>query len=313
MTTHATTAWSDALEAFTSHLELDLGRAALTVTAYHRDVRDFIAFASDHGLEHPDEVELGVLRRYLAHLGERGYARATIARRASSLRTWFAFLLRRGITSADPAQLLGTPKRGQPLPRVLRPEQVAELLSVPERSTPDGRRDRALLEVLYSTGARVSEACGLDLTAVDLQQGQLRVLGKGSKERILPMGEPAVEALSAYLRYARPHLVATGPVPEAVFLNQRGQRLGTRDARRIVTRCAREAGLGKVTPHTLRHSYATHLLEGGADLRTVQELLGHASLATTQRYTHLSRGRLVEIYTAAHPRARTPGRRGSGR
>ena len=295
--------WDAAVEAFVDHLRHQLGRAEHTVTAYERDARDFVAFCHDHGIEHPDEVVLGVLRRYLAELADAGYARATMARRASALRTWFGFLARDGIVSDDPAALLATPKRGRSLPRVLRPDQVAALVDAPDRDSADGLRDRALLEVLYSTGARVSEACGLDVGALDLRQGQMRVLGKGNKERILPVGEPAVAALEHYLQDGRPELAPADRAADAVFLNRSGRRLGARDARRIVDDAATRAGLGHVTPHTLRHSYATHLLEGGADLRAVQELLGHASLATTQRYTHLSRGRLVEIYTAAHPRA----------
>ena len=295
--------WQEAIESFHEHVRFGLGRAERTVEAYRRDATDFATYCSGLSIDGPDEVELPVLRRYLAHLAAAGYARSTMARRASTLRTWFAHLAGVGIVDRDPAQLLATPKRGRSLPRVLRPEQVVALVTTPDPATAVGSRDRAVLELLYSTGARVSEACGLDLGAIDLREAQIRVLGKGSKERILPLGEPAQAALAHYLERGRPELAPKDAATDAVFLNQRGRRLGQRDVRRVVTEHARAAEVGHVTPHTLRHSYATHLLEGGAGLRAVQELLGHASLATTQRYTHLSRGRLVEIYTAAHPRA----------
>lgn len=296
-------AWRAAIVAFEDHLVLQRDASPHTVAAYVRDVADLATFCTDLAIVDPDEVELLVLRRYLADLGERGLARATVARRASTVRTFFRFLARDGRVTRDPAQLLGTPKQGRTLPRVLRPEQVAAVLLAPDPATPTGLRDRALLELLYATGARVSEACGLDLAAVDVPQGLVRLYGKGRKERIVPLGEPSLDALAAYLERARATFCG-GVASDALFLNGRGDRLGTRDARSVVERAGRAAGVGHVTPHTLRHSYATHLLEGGADLRAVQELLGHASLATTQRYTHLSRGQLVEIHATAHPRAR---------
>lgn len=295
-------AWREAIAAFRDHLVLGRDHSDHTVAAYLTDATGLASFCADLAVEHPDEVELVVLRRYLADQSERGYARSTIARRASSVRTLFRFLARQGYVARDVSQLLGTPKQGRNLPRVLRPEQVVAVITSPDPSTPTGLRDRALIELLYATGARVSEACGLDLEAVDLPQGLVRLLGKGRKERIVPLGEPCRDALRAYLDAGRP-LLAAPAARDAVFLNGRGDRLGTRDARTAVERAGRQAGVGHVTPHTLRHSYATHLLEGGADLRAVQELLGHASLATTQRYTHLSRGRLLEVHAMAHPRA----------
>jgi site-specific recombinase XerD len=295
-------AWRESLAAYREHLVLDRDRSPHTVTAYLRDVDDLAVFCGDLAIDHPADVDLRVLRRYLAHLAERGYARATIARRASSVRSWFAFLSRAGYVGDDPAVLLGTPQQGRRLPRVLRPEEVAAVILAPDPATPTGLRDRALVELLYGTGARVSEACGLDLDGLDLAQGLVRLLGKGRKERLVPLGEVGRDAVDAYLHHGRPAL-ASGTACDAVFLNGRGERWGPRDARSAVVAAGRAAGVGHVTPHTLRHSYATHLLEGGADLRAVQELLGHASLATTQRYTHLSRGRLVEIHAMAHPRA----------
>ena len=296
-------AWAGAVDTWVDHLEHERGRSRHTVDAYRRDALDLARSCCDWGIEDPAEVEALVLRRYLADLGERGYARSTIARRASTTRSFFALLVRRGIVDVDPAALLGSPKQGRYLPRVLRIDEVDRLVVAPDPTTPVGLRDRALLELLYACGGRVSEVTGLDLAALDLPQGLVRLLGKGNKERIVPLGEPAVDTLRDYLGRGRPKL-ASGVATDAVLLNTRGDRLGTRDARTAVERAARVAGLGHVTPHTLRHSFATHLLEAGADIRIVQELLGHASLATTQRYTHLSRGRLREVHTLAHPRAR---------
>lgn len=297
-------AWRDAIDHLETHLRHERGRRDATVLAYRADATHLATRAHDWGVDEPGEVDLPLLRRYLAALISDGYARSTAARRASTTRTWFALLARDGFVARDPAALLATPQQGRSLPRVLRLDQVERLLGAPDVSTPDGCRDRALLEFLYATGARVAEACGLDLADLDLDDGLVRLDGKGGKQRLVPLGRPAIQALHTWLQGARPAL-SDGRAQDAVFLNTRGSRLGTRDARTAVERAARLAGLGHVTPHTLRHCYATHLLEHGADVRQVQELLGHASLATTQRYTHLSRGRLREIHTAAHPRARS--------
>ncbi|MDP8960159.1 MAG: tyrosine recombinase XerC [Actinomycetota bacterium] len=323
--------WLAGLTAFERHLALERGRSPHTVAAYRRDAEHLARFCTRQGVAHPDAVSYPLLRRLLVELTAAGYARASIARKVSVARSFFAFLTRRGYATHDPARLLRSPRQAQSLPRMLRPDQVATLLAVPDPATPTGLRDRALLELLYGCGARIAEACALDLDAVDLRQSQVRLMGKGRKERIVPLGEPAVDALTAYLTQARPILAtasgsgpparASGTTPArgaafdpgmAVFLNSRGARLGVRSARSAIERAARGAGLGRVTPHTLRHSCATHLLEGGADLRSVQELLGHVSLATTQRYTQLSRGRLAEVYTTSHPHARGRPERGLG-
>ncbi|MFO7778310.1 MAG: tyrosine recombinase [Nitriliruptoraceae bacterium] len=312
-------AWSDAVTLLVDHVAGELGRRDNTVHAYRRDAEDVARTCTAWGLVRPDQVDLPALRRYLAALHTRGYARSTAARRASTLRTWFGLLARRGVVRRDPAAMLATPKQGRHLPRVLRVDQVAALLAAAGGTAPIELRDRALLELLYASGGRIGEVCPVTLGAIDLPQQLLRLAGKGGKERIVPIGDPAVDALRRYLAAGRPLLLtdaaatgatgatATGlpvPVADAVFVTARGAPLGVREAREVVVRTARRAGLGHVTPHTLRHSVATHLLERGADLRQVQELLGHASLATTQRYTHLSRGQLREIHTAAHPRAR---------
>lgn len=302
--------WQPALELLVHHLVAERGRGEHTVAAYRRDATDLARTLAGWGIEGPDEVELLTLRRYLAELHERGYARSTIARRTASLRVWWRLLADRQVVAQDVASLLQAPRPGRHLPRVLRVDEVDRLLLAPDATTPLGQRDRALLELLYGCGARVAEACGLDLSHLDLVQQQVLLDGKGGQQRIVPLGDPAVDALRRYLAGGRARLLEAGAsldaaTPDAIFLGARGGRLGTRDARTAVSRAAAAAGVGHVTPHTLRHSAATHLLEGGADVRQVQEVLGHRSLATTQRYTHLSRGVLREVHAAAHPRART--------
>jgi site-specific recombinase XerD len=255
-----------------------------------------------------------MLRRYLAYLTTRGFARPSIARKAAALRAFFGWLRRRGVVPADPTRNLRTPKGDARLPRVPRAGDIASLLGdPPARDAPPpvgadvkavsvALRDAAILEVLYGAGLRVSELCGLAPSDCDLRAARVTVLGKGAKVRRVPLGEPAVAALATYLTAARPVLARPESPPEALFLNQRGHQLSPRDARRILER--RPLADGRViSPHTLRHAFATHLLEGGADLRAVQELLGHADVATTQLYTHLTKDRLRAVYNATHPRA----------
>ena len=304
---HLPPSWASALDTLLVHLRDERMLAAHTVAAYLRDIRQLAGFCADLGIEDPAEVEPLVLRRYLAALAQEDYARASLARKSAAVRGFFLLLARRGVVARDPALTLGTPKGEKRLPKVLTVAQVERLLAAPDRSTPAGQRDRALLELLYASGARVSEAVGLDAGALDLPAGTVRLFGKGSKERIVPLGEPACLAMERYLGGGRLVLAARDPAvldgSDALFLNGKGARLGVRDAREAVDRAARLAGLGRVTPHTLRHSYATHLLEGGADLRAVQELLGHVALSTTQIYTHVSREHLRSTYEHAHPRA----------
>lgn len=296
--------WGESVDAFMRHLRDARGLSEHTVRGYSRDAHQFAGFCAAFGIEHPAEVEPLVLRRFLAALTKEGYARASISRKAVSVRRFFDFCERRGFIDGDPAAQLGTPKLGRRLPKALRREQVSVLLDAVDAGTPTGLRDRALLELLYASGARVSEAVGLDIEALDLAGARARLLGKGGKERVVPLGEPVCQALERWLSEGRPRLLPPRSRSlDAVFVNTRGGRLGDRDVRTIVARAARAAALGHVTPHTLRHSYATHLLEGGADLRSVQELLGHAGLATTQIYTHISRDHLWRSYEHAHPRA----------
>lgn len=309
-------AWREAVTLLVEHVAGELGRRENTVAAYRRDAEDVARRCSAWGIEGPEQVDPLVLRRYLAVLHAHGAARSTVARRVSTLRTWFGLLARRGVTSADPATGLVSPKQGRHLPRVLRVDQMTVLLDSIDGNDPIELRDRALLELLYASGARIGEVCPMPVGAVDLDQQLVRLEGKGGKQRIVPIGLAAVEALRRYLAVGRGQLLTDAAhggesldrPPDAVFVTARGASLGVRAAREVVGRVARRAGLGHVSPHTLRHSFATHLLERGADLRQVQELLGHASLATTQRYTHLSRGQLQEIHTAAHPRARSSDR-----
>ncbi len=271
------------------------GRAASTRRAYVSDLRAFAGWAARGGVDGPERVDRMLLRRYLASLSTRRLARATVARRAAALRCYFSWLLRQGRLGSDPARSLRAPSGGGRLPRVLSGAEVADLLDVGATTAVD-RRDVAVLELLYAAGLRVSELCGLDRGDVDLRGRTVTVLGKGAKQRRVPVHDTAVAALRTWLEGGREEMA--GP-PEAVFVNRRGSRLGPRDVRRILDRRA----AAPTHPHALRHTYATHLLDGGADLRVVQELLGHASLATTQVYTHVSKERLRTVYGSTHPRA----------
>jgi len=271
------------------------GRAAATRTAYVSDVTAFADWMSRSDIESPAGVDRLHLRRYLASLGTRKLARATIARKAAALRCYFSWLVRQGRLQADPARSLRAPSGGGRLPRVLSGGEMSSLLDVPA-DTPVDRRDLAVLELLYAAGLRVSELCGLDRGDIDLRGRTVTVLGKGGKQRRVPVHDTAVAALRAWFDDGRDEM--EGP-PEAAFVNRRGGRLGPRDVRRILDR----RSASPTHPHALRHTYATHLLDGGADLRVVQELLGHASLATTQVYTHVSKERLRAVYGETHPRA----------
>lgn len=271
------------------------GRAPATRKAYTSDVGAFAEWMGRSDVDGPAGVDRLHLRRYLASLGTRKLARATVARKAAALRCYFSWQFRQGRIGADPARSLRAPSGGGRLPRVLSQGELSTLLDGPA-SSPLDRRDLAVLELLYAAGLRVSELCGLDRDDVDLRGRTVTVLGKGSKQRRLPIHEAAAAALGDWLEHGRNEM--DGP-PEAVFVNRRGARLGPRDVRRILDRRA----ASPTHPHALRHTYATHLLDGGADLRVVQELLGHSSLATTQVYTHVSKERLRSVYEGTHPRA----------
>jgi len=271
------------------------GRSAATRKAYVSDVGAFAEWMSRSGIEEPGDVDRLHLRRYLASLGTRRLARATIARKAAALRCYFSWQVRQGRLGSDPARSLRAPSGGGRLPRVLSGGEMTALLDVPAQTAVD-RRDLAVLELLYAAGLRVSELCGLDRGDIDLRGRTVTVLGKGGKQRRVPVHDAATAALRAWFDDGRDDM--DGP-PEAAFVNLRGARLGPRDVRRILDRRA----ASPTHPHALRHTYATHLLDGGADLRVVQELLGHSSLATTQVYTHVSKERLRSVYGGTHPRA----------
>jgi site-specific recombinase XerD len=287
------------------------GVASATVEAYRRDLRAFVQWAERLGLDGPAAVERTTLRRYLAYMATRGHARRTIARRASALRRYFRWLVSTGRVERDAAAGLSAPKGEARLPRVLRPDELRTLIDgpPPARAGPEaagtgsrgavGLRDTALLEVLYGSGLRIAEATGLDVDDVDLDRARVVVWGKGGKQRTVPLSAPAVGGLRRWLADGRVLMVTDLSPPAAVFLNHRGRRLTPRDARRILDRRA----ASPTHPHALRHTFATHLLDGGADLRVVQELLGHADVATTQRYTHVSKERLRSVFDATHPRA----------
>jgi site-specific recombinase XerD len=285
------------------------GSSPHTRKAYESDLRQFVAWAERGGAAGPETVDHLTLRRYLAYLTTRGMARPTIARKAAALRAFFGWLRRRGVVPADPTRNLRTPRGDRRLPKVPKAAEVATLLDEPPaEDTEEGvaaavaLRDAAVLEVLYGAGLRVSELCGLGPSDVDFRGGLVTVLGKRSKIRRVPLGEAAIAAIRAYVAGGRTNLSGPTSPPDALFLNRRGKRLTPRDARRILERRLLTDGRA-ISPHSLRHAYATHLLEGGADLRAVQELLGHADVATTQLYTHLTKDRLRAVYDATHPRA----------
>jgi integrase/recombinase XerD len=290
-----------ALNQFYQHLGVERGLAPLTLAAYARDLQDFWEFLEARGREQWGAVTLTDLKDYLAALEARGLAARSRARKLSALRQFFRFLEREEAVAANPAELLDSPRLPRRLPKVLGEREVETLLAAPDPATPAGQRDGALLEVLYATGLRVSELVGLTLKQLDLRRGVVRPLGKGSKERVVPMVALAVEKLQLYLSQGRPRLLQGRPSPY-VFLNRRGGKLTRQGFWKILKNYARELGVRDLSPHTLRHSFATHLLSRGANLRVLQLLLGHADLATTQIYTHLDAARLKEIHRKAHPR-----------
>jgi integrase/recombinase XerC len=289
------------IEQFVDHLAHGRRLSPHTVTAYRGDLEGLATFLARGGSSLVG-AEYAVLRRWLAHLATRGYARSSIGRKAAAARGLYRHLKRRGVVEADPTAQLSTPKASSRLPSVLKADEAAALVEAPPPGDdPWLIRDAAALELLYACGLRVSELCGLDVDDVDLGRQRVRVLGKGGKEREVPLGDVAADAVRRYVSEARPHALPPGP---ALFGNRRHKRMTPRDVRAVVERYRQAVLAGRrVSPHTLRHSFATHLLEGGADIRAVQELLGHASLATTQRYTHVSRARLFGAYKLSHPRA----------
>ena len=292
-----------ALADFERYLTLELSRSAHTVRAYTGDVAGLLQHAARLGVSDPSGLDLAVLRSWLARSRTSGAARTTLARRGSSARVFTAWACRRGLAPADPGALLASPKGHRRLPDVLRPDEAARLVDQVDGDEVEDLRDRAVLELLYATGIRVGELCGLDVDDVDTERRLVRVLGKGARERSVPYGDPAARAVDRWLVSGRPRWAGASS-GAALLLGRRGGRLDPRAVRSLVhRRLAAVPGAPDLGPHGLRHSAATHLLEGGADLRSVQELLGHATLATTQIYTHVSVERLRTSYAQAHPRA----------
>ena len=299
---------ADRIEKFIRHLGSERGYSAHTIRNYRIDLYHFLGFLLEIRGAEADatrEVTISDLREYLGRLYE-GYKRSTIARKLSAIRSFYLFAEKSGSPEPNPAATISTPKQEKTIPTYLPVDEMFRLLQGPDTEKPLGKRDQAILETLYSCGLRVSELVGLNLESIDQGARLIRVIGKGDKERIVPVGRKAIAVLREYLDATvglRTRNRTTGPLP--LFVNSRGERLTTRSIREIVRKYGVKSGLMVgISPHSLRHTFATHLLDGGADLRAVQELLGHASLSTTQRYTHVSLDRLMEVYDKAHPRSK---------
>lgn len=299
----------DAVGDYLNHIRAERGLAANTVAAYRRDLARYVAFLRARGVEEVGEVTAVEVSEFVRELSV-AQARSSVARQVVSVRNFHQFAAEEGLAPGNPAAEVSPPKLEQRLPKALTVDEVTRIMEAPDRTDVVGLRDAALLELLYGTGARVSEVCGLDVddvtTALAEPDAGLRLLGKGGKERAVPLGSYAADALEAYLVRSRPVLAASASKHDpGLLLNQRGRRLSRQSAWAVIQRAAADAGVDReVSPHSLRHSFATHLLDGGADLRVVQELLGHASVATTQIYTLVTIDHLREVHAAAHPRAR---------
>jgi integrase/recombinase XerC len=293
---------------FLDYLTYERNVSINTIHAYRDDLESFVGFlCDDYFTMARDQIELArvdhlTIRAYLAHLNRRKLSRSSTARHLSTLRTFFKYLMREGLVEGNPARGVATPKREKHLPSVMQPSDVALLIEQPDTETPLGTRDRAWMELLYASGLRISELVGIDLDDIELRARLVKVHGKGSKERIVPFGGKAEEAIRAYLPIREK--LTSDPEEQALFVNYRGGRITTRSVRRHFDGYLRKAAMrAGISPHTMRHSFATHLLNAGADLRGIQELLGHASLSTTQKYTHLNDWQLIAVYKKAHPRA----------
>ncbi len=295
----------DAKDSFLLYLEAERNLSANTISAYKNDISSFIDYLKrlDMSLE---EVDHKVIRKYLAFLHNFSLSKTTIARRMAALRSFFKYLhIHLKVIPSNPATLISSAKLSKPLPKILKTGEIGELIEMPDTKSASGQRDRAILEVLYGAGLRVSELTGLDLDDINWHEGELKVMGKGSKQRIVPLNDQALVSMEDYLKKGRTELGKKENIQNtAVFLNRSGGRLSTGAVRRLMKRYTSKHIQGKgLTPHTIRHTFATHLLEGGAGLRAVQELLGHVDLSSTQIYTHLGKSKLRRIYKQAHPRA----------
>lgn len=295
----------EALAEYIIYLKIERGLSANTVTSYKRDIEKYLTFLTEKKITQLDEVSRFEILDFLQTLRQAGAADNSIIRMVSSLRKFHQYLKRESIVSDDPMQLIDTPKKASTLPKAISPQVIEQLLEAPDTTTPLGVRDRTILELMYATGLRISELVNLKLSDMHLTMGFIQTMGKGEKERIIPLGEIASQWLDHYLEGARVYLQdQSAETSEYVFLNSRGKGLSRQGVWKKVKQLALEAGIDQnVTPHTLRHSFATHLLENGADLRMVQELLGHADISTTQIYTHITKTRLKQVYSDYHPRA----------
>jgi len=295
------------LHNYVNYLSVERHASPYTVRNYTHDLRHFLEFLNKEKVATFEEVDRLLLRRYIATLLEQGFEKASIAAKLSAMRSFYRYLMRENIVSSNSLLTVSSPKLERHLPSFLSNDEVEMLLEVPDTSTPLRQRDKAVLELLYAAGLRVSEIVGLDLGNINLEAREIRVWGKRSKERMVLMGKPAAAALDLYLRDGRKQLLGNYRT-QAVFVNRYGRRLSQRSVQTVIKRYALQAGLDKrVHPHMLRHSFATHLLDGGADLRVVQELLGHANLSSTQVYTHVTQRQARKVYLKAHPRAQEKG------
>lgn len=295
----------DALDDYLQFLRVERGLALNTLTSYERDLKSYLQYLKEvEQLDSLRGVERVHILNHLSHLKETTMSSRTVARHISSIRSFHQFLIRERIVDKDPTVHLEMPQMDKKLPNVLSIEEVEALIEAPDQSKANGKRDQAMLELLYASGMRVSECINLDMEDVNLTMGFVRCFGKGGKERIIPLGKSALESCRDYLSGPRSELSKPGITDDALFINQRGKRLTRQGFWKLLKQHAQKAGIQKeLTPHTLRHSFATHLIENGADLRAVQEMLGHADISTTQIYTHVSKTRLKDVYTQFHPRA----------
>lgn len=291
------------MERFLEYLLMEKNASPHTISNYNKDMHQFFAFLKRGNISSFSDVSYLMVRSYLAELQRQEYAKRSVSRKLSALRSFYTFLLREEHVEASPFHSVRTPKLDKKLPQFMYVEEMEELLRLPDAATALGQRDKAILESLYASGMRVSELVGLNLNSIDADLGVALVFGKGAKERYVPLGDHAIRALDDYIGAGRTGLCKDSGL-QALFLNAKGTRLTDRSIRRIVNKyVAQLSGTKKISPHTLRHSFATHMLEAGADLRTVQELLGHVNLSTTQIYTHITKDHLQTIYNRAHPRA----------
>ncbi len=289
---------------YIDYLKVERNASAYTVRNYTADLMDFFHFLKSKEIRSLGEIDKQIVRDYLFYLSERNFVKASVARKLSAVRSFYRYLLREEVVSSSPVATISSPKLEKRLPSFLTVDEARRLLKVADLATPVGLRDQVLMELLYASGLRVSELVGLDLEQVDLTTHEIRVLGKGAKERMTLMGEPAAKVLAIYLERGRPKLLGRKR-NNALFLNRYGERLTKRSVQLSLKKYARMVGISEgIHPHMLRHTFATHLLDGGADLRVVQELLGHASLSTTQIYTHVSKSQAKKVYSRAHPLAR---------